>query len=679
MKKYRVQGPDGRVHVIEGPDDATPEQVVSFAQQQFKAMPAAENKFETGAIEDYARGTVGSFLNTATFGLADKVGGLGRMAGQAVKDYLTGEDSDLSAAYHLPQKDRLHFAEENPKTAFVSGLAGAIANPANRALGHWAVSGKGMGSLIGRGAQAGALIGGAQALGETQTPFTQGEGVYENMGRGAQNALANAAKHGIISGAIGAVLPPVISGASGAAKNVWRAGVDRLPYKQGTVALRKTAEALHRDKVTPAQAVRKIREMGDDAALMDVGPNSRALAQTVYGRPGPGKKTIEKFLTARQEGSRDASGNLIGGQAQRVSGEIENLVPGNFNARKDAVDLARKAYGTQYEAAKTGASAVDIKPLLENLTNEIKTSKGSIKAGLQRVKKLLVDANGAPETSVESLHQAKMAIDDLMSGNVASSIGRVAKGRIRDYQNQLVSAIEDAGEAGAAYRAGRLGTAGQWRLDEALEGGRNFMTRSNFKDSESLQAALKKMSAEELDHFRIGAARALKDRIGESVARADVTKKIMDIPALENKIKIAFGDKELFKRYIQRLQGEKEMFKSYSDVLKGSQTAERMAAMEDAGIDPGALIQMGVSAKTGNMPGVIQSLLNQISGLRNRYTIPEGTSRELGGLLTSRGHEGLNKTFREVLNRDMRNKGLLEALIIGESSAAPQMFLDRRK
>ena len=41
MARYRVKGPDGAIHVFEGPEDATPEQVTAFAQQQFAPKPEA--------------------------------------------------------------------------------------------------------------------------------------------------------------------------------------------------------------------------------------------------------------------------------------------------------------------------------------------------------------------------------------------------------------------------------------------------------------------------------------------------------------------------------------------------------------------------------------------------------------------------------------------------------------
>jgi hypothetical protein len=46
--KYRVQGPDGAVHVFEGPDDATPAQIESFAAQTFGAAPTPSSGMPVG-------------------------------------------------------------------------------------------------------------------------------------------------------------------------------------------------------------------------------------------------------------------------------------------------------------------------------------------------------------------------------------------------------------------------------------------------------------------------------------------------------------------------------------------------------------------------------------------------------------------------------------------------------
>ena len=46
--KYRVQGPDGATHVFEGPDDATPAQIETFAAQTFGAAPAPSGGVPVG-------------------------------------------------------------------------------------------------------------------------------------------------------------------------------------------------------------------------------------------------------------------------------------------------------------------------------------------------------------------------------------------------------------------------------------------------------------------------------------------------------------------------------------------------------------------------------------------------------------------------------------------------------
>ena len=74
-----------------------------------------------------------------------------------------------------------------------------------------------------------------------------------------------------------------------------------------------------------------------------------------------------------------------------------------------------------------------------------------------------------------------------------------------------------------------------------MEKGAEFMSKSKFASPEELQFALEDMGPQQLHLFRIGAAQALKAKIGDTVSRADATKKLLDIPALEQKIDSAFG------------------------------------------------------------------------------------------------------------------------------------------
>jgi hypothetical protein len=216
-----------------------------------------------------------------------------------------------------------------------------------------------------------------------------------------------------------------------------------------------------------------------------LGNNTRSLAGAVGRIPGQGKTIINDAVTTRQEGVRGADGGLQGGQYGRISGLVDDLVPADYFAAKDATKAARKDLGASYEAARTADDVVDVMPILANLDQEIATSKGGIQSGLQKVRSYLVDSKGRPEIDINSLHQAKMAIDDLMSGEAKSSMGNVAKAKIRDYQNQIVDAIENSA-GGASYREGRLGTAAEWRVNEALDTGRDFMTRATARSPEDL-------------------------------------------------------------------------------------------------------------------------------------------------------------------------------------------------
>jgi hypothetical protein len=277
--------------------------------------------------------------------------------------------------------------------------------------------------------------------------------------------------------------------------------------------------------------------------------------------------------------------------------------------------------------------------------------------------------NGRPDTSVEGLHQAKMAIDDLISGTGDSSIGRTAKGRLRDVQAKLVSAIE---EAAPDYRVGRMGTAAEWAKQDALESGANFMMRSEFTDPQALKAAVAKMGPEEQHMFRVGAAQAIKSKLEGLVTRADATKKIMDIPALEDKIRTAFGSDDLFRKYIGSLEGERAMFDSYSKILGGSRTGEVIAEQADAAIDPSMIIQGLRRMASSNPIDWVAGGAQAIGGAKDRLMMPEGTSKNLAKILMGQDVTPLQQAYQAVGMSDARRQAIARALTAAGASRQGQ-------
>jgi len=173
---------------------------------------------------------------------------------------------------------------------------------------------------------------------------------------------------------------------------------------------------------------------------------------------------------------------------------------------------------------------------------------------------------------------------------------------------------------------------------EALERGADFMSKAKFGSPTELRISLQEMTPEQRHLFRVGAAQSLKAKIGDTVSRADATKKLLDIPALEDRIRFAFGDQKLFAQYTKFLENEKDLFRAVTDVLGNSKTAERGAAIAEAGIDPADLLEGARQLTTGN---VIQGAVNIAKGVVRRIAVPPAQSEALAETLTGRSIAGL--------------------------------------
>ena len=645
---------------VEGPDGRVFEFPTGMAEVEISAVMAKHYGGDTPWYEDAARfvdDTVRSAARGATFGFADEIA-----AGLNTGFGLLG-DYDKAVVEERARDDR--FREDSPVTSTVAEVAGGIGSTL---AVPWLKA-------------ATTPAQGASLAARTATGVKSGAGLGALYGAGnADGDLSDRAIGALQAGTVGAAtgglaVPAVDLGAKGV-RLIADQTLGRLPSRQAQVAANKVAEALQRDGLTPDQAMQRIRQLGPEAALLDAGPNSQALARAVYTQPGKGKPIIGDFLRTRQEGTRNpATGMLQGGQNSRVTASIEKLVPDTAKDARGAVANSKTLSGQSYNAARAGDDLVDVLPVISSLDDEITKSKGGIKSALSRVRSFLVDDAGRPEVTIDTLHQAKMAIDDLMSGEARSSMGNVAKARIRAYQDALVEAIESAGEAGAKYREGRLGTAAAWRINDALDMGEGFMLKRVAATPDDLADQLAKMRPEELEAFRTGAAQAIKSKLGDMNTRTDVTKRLMDIPNLEQKIRLAFGDDQTFKRYIDALEAERTMFDAYGRIISGSRTGEVLAEQADAGKDVGRVAQ-GVREifLPQSMADPVRGITNIAGGLKDRAAIPGPVSGRLAKLLTGRSVDPLTEAMKSQVANDTFRRNLAQRLTVGGTAlSAPNV------
>ena len=660
----QIKAPDGSiVQFPDGTDDAT---IVNVMSQSFPS-PAAKKPTEgrPATLGDVAASAMTFGLTNDVAGAVRALGPAARFVGSKVGLPVEYKDGEISEAYSQGRNNAVrkleNYRDENPWKAFAGDVVGGVANPVSRV--GVPVQGATMlnKALLGGGTGAGmgALYG-----------FGNAEG---DLGDRAKGAVTG----GLVGGAVGAAAAPVVDATATGLRYLADQTIGRLgTNNQQSVAARKLVEAMQRDGLTPQQAATKLAEIGPDAIMADLGSNSQALAGAVTRAPGQGKSALTDFVTARQEGTRDINNVLQGAQSQRVMSGIDNLIPDKVDQTLKATQAQRARAGMNYERAKLDPvnNLVDISPVVKSLDDEIATSKGGIRTGLERVKNLLVDNEGRPEVTIDALHQAKIAIDDLMSsGEGKSSMGRVAQNRIKDYQSQLLNAIETSGPAGAQYATGRGATAAAWRTQEALESGAAFMSRNEFGSAKEMAATLAKMTPEDQHAFRMGAAQAIKGKLGDLNVRSDSTKRVMDIPALEDKIRAAFGDQQTFKRYIDLLKGERQMFNTYAEVTGNSRTAARQLADADLNNDPGGKAQavLGIAANPANPMNYLRAAGQFLGDAKARAATPEPVRDEIAKLLMMNDpltNPRLTRSLQSVQMSQANRTALSRALLGGGAS-----------
>ena len=601
-------------------------------------------------------------LNTATFGLSDIAAG----AGSALAEELFG-GGEGGEAFNKPREAREAFRETNPISSGTASFLGGFINPASGPAGTFVQKGTGLLSQGLRSSTVGAGFAGGQVLGE-EVGQTIGE-----VATGQDIDLVESGKRvGTATGlgaAIGGAVPP-------AAKLLGFLGTQAVDFLrrisakgQETRGLRKVAEALERDGFTPQQALERIEKLGPEAALLDAGENSRALAFTVGARPGTGKAKITQFVRDRQEGVRDpVTGFIKGGQVNRIQNHIDQLVKANFfteTQRLANMNNASKLYASAYAANQNIESRVidrilrtpsgrqafkNARATIQNLRKNLSKTDPELAAQLRETGGKATGKGVGKGLKLEFLDQVKQELFDLEEAAKTTFGKATSKSRsITQLRRDLITemdAIDVTAQAGPGslkagggdYAKARLLAGDKLANQEALEKGADFLSKSQFSTPEQLGVALQDMSPEARHLFRVGAAQALKGKLADIVSRADATKKLIDIQSLERKIKLAFGDPAKFRKYTELLENEKELFRSVTEVLGNSKTAARGAALDDLGQDQGRVAQGVRDFLAGDFFSASKNLLG---GAKGRLTQTDLEADRIADILTGRDIRGL--------------------------------------
>lgn len=343
--------------------------------------------------------------------------------------------------------------------------------------------------------------------------------------------------------------------------------------------LTRIIKRMQQDGLTPDAINAKLKELGDQATLMDVGPNLRQEGQRIVAKGGDGRKTIDETLRIRDEGAN-----------ARIRGEVDT----NLGQATDP-DLvmkgfkrAKKTVGREYDAAFAGASPIENVPLRQELVTARDGLVGPQRAAIESVIKDLEQAGNNPKL----LHSVREAIDGVAqesaNGKVRLSLGNARK----LVDDELAARVPGVKTADARY-------ADLSRQEEAYESGRTILDSGR---NSPTPGQVGRQAANPKDQFRLaqGARAEIERIIGQNANDRVALQRIIRGEGDWNRDKLAtlFG-RDKADRVIAVLDREKTFAETSNKALYNSKTAETMSE--------GAGFSAGDAFKAGGFMGAVRS------------------------------------------------------------------------
>lgn len=422
MAKFRITAPDGQVYDITAPDDATPDQVMTYAKGQFSAK-REEKPVNRTTVENIGLGTRNAIEGLVNAGsiLTDPMGAaLNAALGTNIRSYRESVPEALTAL-GLPKPE----TPQERMTARVSReLVGILpsmgAGMAARGMG-------GATEAVGRALAEKPIVQAAAAAGSGMA----GQAVEEGGGGPGESAMASLG--GALLGTIGAegvgALGRSLAGlvqpfTQGGRERMAADALLRASAKPDDLAerlsegLADTSRRLPGSPVTTAQAAR-------DPGLMVLESGLRSDAQRVGGQGGMSGAAALRDVEAQRNAARLG---FLQSQADDLSPELRGL--GARKAIGENLAGQRAAVGRAYNEAMESGATVPI--------DDLKVAAGEVAA-----KYFGPGSGGAPgplKSVLEEIGQAQGPQGMEWVQNVRSRLGEMAGQAARSGEQRLSSA-----------------------------------------------------------------------------------------------------------------------------------------------------------------------------------------------------------------------------------------------
>jgi hypothetical protein len=329
------------------------------------------------------------------------------------------------------------------------------------------------------------------------------------------------------------------------------------------------------------------RTLGPDGMLVDTGPTMRGIAQGAAATPGEGRTRLVNTLAERE---RETVPRMTAGR-EAITGPAPTTREINEQITADM-----RAMDPEWRAAGRGARAVDTTPIAHDLDALIVDLRGPAQAELRNVRRSLnIEGTDQLDPSPHTLHQTRMAIDDVLYGGgpaaqpppgVVRELSRV-RARISQELHDNVPGMANLDARYAEFASRR--SAFQ-RGQEVLDTSRESYTHPRDWARETTEMAAPKggprstvaqPSAAPI-YSRYGTANELDRMVGTGTDDLRVLeRKFAPGNAAMQKLATQFGVQgaDDFERMLRNNRTFRE---SYNKIVHGSKTAETLEAVADS-------------------------------------------------------------------------------------------------